>query len=62
MVPLSSEVPTRSGIARNGDVELFYEDLGNPGDPAVVLVMGVATSSPCGRTGSAVSFLTRATG
>ncbi|SKE64585.1 Probable lipase/esterase LipG [Mycobacteroides abscessus subsp. abscessus] len=46
MVPLSSEVPTRSGIARNGDVELFYEDLGNPGDPAVILVMGVAAQLP----------------
>ncbi len=43
---MSSEVPTRSGIARNGDIELFYEDLGNPGDPAVILVMGVAAQLP----------------
>ncbi|WP_131823024.1 alpha/beta fold hydrolase, partial [Mycobacteroides chelonae] len=46
MVPLSSEVPTRTGVARNGDIELFYEDLGNPADPAVILVMGVAAQLP----------------
>lgn len=38
--------PTRTGVARNGDIELFYEDLGNPEDPAIVLVMGVAAQLP----------------
>ena len=27
----------------NGDVELCYETFGDPGDPAVLLVMGLAT-------------------
>lgn len=37
---------TRSGVARNGDIELFYEDLGSPDDPAILLVMGVAAQLP----------------
>ncbi|OBB01634.1 hydrolase [Mycobacteriaceae bacterium 1482268.1] len=32
---------TRSGTARCGDVELFYEDLGDVDAPPVVLIMGV---------------------
>jgi pimeloyl-ACP methyl ester carboxylesterase len=32
---------TRSGRAQCGDVELFYEDLGDVGAPPVVLIMGV---------------------
>ncbi|MFA4080404.1 alpha/beta fold hydrolase [Mycobacteroides salmoniphilum] len=59
MVPLSSEVPTRSGIARNGDIELFYEDLGNPRDPAVILVMGVAAQLPMWPDGFCQQLLDR---
>jgi pimeloyl-ACP methyl ester carboxylesterase len=32
---------TRSGIARSGDLELYYEDMGDPGDPAILLIMGM---------------------
>ena len=41
---------TRSGTARCGDpsspVELFYEDLGDPADPPVLLIMGVGAQLP----------------
>jgi pimeloyl-ACP methyl ester carboxylesterase len=39
-------VQTRSGTAPCGDVELFYEELGDPADPAVLLVMGVGAQLP----------------
>ena len=39
-----------SGVARrvtgHGDVELFYEDLGRPEDPAVLLIMGLGAQLP----------------
>ena len=31
----------RSGTAHSGDVELYYEDMGDPDDPAVLLIMGL---------------------
>lgn len=38
------------GVARretpDGDIEIFYEDLGDPDDPPVVLVMGVGAQLP----------------
>ena len=41
---------TRSGTAPCGDptspVELFYEDLGDPANPAVLLIMGVGAQLP----------------
>jgi len=41
---------TRSGTAVSGDpsdpIELFYEDLGDPADPAVLLIMGVGAQLP----------------
>lgn len=37
---------TRTGTATCGDVELFYEDLGDPGAPPVLLVMGVGAQLP----------------
>jgi pimeloyl-ACP methyl ester carboxylesterase len=37
---------TRSGTAVCGDVELFYEDLGDPADPSVLLIMGVGAQLP----------------
>ncbi|GBE66783.1 putative lipase/esterase LipG [Mycobacterium sp. MFM001] len=38
-------VLTRNGIAP-GDVELYYEDLGDPADPPVLLVMGLGAQLP----------------
>ena len=37
---------TRSGTAVCGDIELFYEDLGDPADPPVLLIMGVGAQLP----------------
>ena len=41
---------TRSGLARRdaegGAVELYYEDLGDPSDPAVLLIMGLGAQLP----------------
>jgi pimeloyl-ACP methyl ester carboxylesterase len=37
---------TRSGTAICGDVELFYEDLGDLADPPVLLIMGVGAQLP----------------
>ena len=41
---------TRSGTAVCGDgpvpVEVFYEDLGDPADPPVLLIMGVGAQLP----------------
>ena len=38
---------TRSGTRGGGrDVELFYEDLGDPADPPVLLIMGVGAQLP----------------
>ncbi|MGH3676462.1 MAG: alpha/beta fold hydrolase [Mycobacterium sp.] len=37
---------TRSGTALCGDIELFYEDLGDPDAPPVLLIMGVGAQLP----------------
>ena len=37
---------TRSGTARAGDVEIFYEDLGDLDAPPVLLIMGVGAQLP----------------
>ncbi|MEB3032018.1 alpha/beta fold hydrolase [[Mycobacterium] nativiensis] len=37
---------TRTGRADSGGVQIFYEDLGNPDDPAVVLIAGLAAQLP----------------
>jgi pimeloyl-ACP methyl ester carboxylesterase len=36
-------VEIRSGTARSGDLDIYYEDMGNPGDPAVLLIMGLGS-------------------
>ncbi|BBX23976.1 alpha/beta hydrolase [Mycolicibacter terrae] len=41
----------RSGTARSGDLDIFYEDMGNPDDPAVLLVMGLGAQLLLWRTG-----------
>lgn len=40
----------RSGTARSGEVELYYEDMGNPNDPAVLLIMGLGAQLLLWRT------------
>ena len=37
---------TRNGRARHGEVDLYYEDLGDPADPAVLLIMGLGAQLP----------------
>ncbi|MGA9492182.1 MAG: alpha/beta fold hydrolase [Mycobacterium sp.] len=37
---------TRNGLARHGEVDLYYEDLGDPADPAVLLIMGLGAQLP----------------
>jgi len=37
---------TRTGTALCGDVELYYEDLGDPAAPPVLLIMGVGAQLP----------------
>ena len=41
----------RSGIAHSGELEICYEDWGNPDDPAVLLVMGLGAQLLLWRTG-----------
>ncbi|MGH3560403.1 MAG: alpha/beta hydrolase, partial [Mycobacterium sp.] len=41
----------RTGIARSGDLDIFYEDMGDPGDPAVLLIMGLGAQLLLWRTG-----------
>jgi pimeloyl-ACP methyl ester carboxylesterase len=36
-------VEIRSGTARSGDLDIYYEDMGDPNDPAVLLIMGLGT-------------------
>ncbi|MGA8546333.1 MAG: alpha/beta hydrolase [Mycobacterium sp.] len=33
----------RSGTARSGDLDIYYEDMGDPRDPAVLLIMGLGS-------------------
>jgi pimeloyl-ACP methyl ester carboxylesterase len=37
---------TRSGRARHGAVELYYEDLGEPANPPLLLIMGLGAQLP----------------
>ena len=41
----------RSGTAKSGDLEIFYEDMGDPNDPAVLLIMGLGAQLLLWRTG-----------
>jgi len=36
-------VEVRSGTARSGDLDIYYEDMGDRGDPAVLLIMGLGS-------------------
>jgi pimeloyl-ACP methyl ester carboxylesterase len=33
----------RTGTARSGDLDIYYEDMGDPDDPAVLLIMGLGS-------------------
>ena len=41
----------RSGTARSGELDIYYEDMGDPADPAVLLVMGLGAQLLLWRTG-----------
>ena len=40
----------RTGYAKSGDLDIYYEDMGNPGDPAVLLIMGLGAQLLLWRT------------
>ncbi len=40
----------RGGTARSGQVDIHYEDMGDPGDPAVILIMGLGAQMIFWRT------------
>ena len=40
----------RTGTARSGDLEIYYEDMGDPNDPAVLLIMGLGAQLLLWRT------------
>jgi pimeloyl-ACP methyl ester carboxylesterase len=52
-------VHIRSGTAVCGDVELFYEDLGDPAHPPVLLVMGVGAQLPMWPDGFCAQLVAR---
>jgi pimeloyl-ACP methyl ester carboxylesterase len=41
----------RRGTARSGEVDIYYEDMGDPNDPAVLLIMGLGAQLLLWRTG-----------
>jgi pimeloyl-ACP methyl ester carboxylesterase len=43
-------VQIRSGTARSGDLDIYYEDMGDAGDPAVLLIMGLGAQLLLWRT------------
>jgi pimeloyl-ACP methyl ester carboxylesterase len=43
-------VEIRTGTARSGDIDLYYEDMGDPNDPAVLLIMGLGAQLLLWRT------------
>lgn len=53
---------TRSGTAACGPVELFYEGLGEPGDPPVLLIMGVGAQLPMRPDGFCAQLLKQGVG
>jgi len=43
-------VDVRTGTARSGDLDIYYEDMGDPNDPAVLLIMGLGAQLLLWRT------------
>jgi pimeloyl-ACP methyl ester carboxylesterase len=44
-------VQIRRGTARSGDLDIYYEDMGDEGDPAVLLIMGLGAQLLLWRNG-----------
>jgi pimeloyl-ACP methyl ester carboxylesterase len=44
-------VEVRTGTARSGDLDIYYEDMGEENDPAVLLIMGLGAQLLLWRTG-----------
>jgi pimeloyl-ACP methyl ester carboxylesterase len=44
-------VQIRSGTTKSGDLDIYYEDMGDPNDPAVLLIMGLGAQLLLWRTG-----------
>jgi pimeloyl-ACP methyl ester carboxylesterase len=44
-------VDIRTGTAKSGDLEIYYEDMGDPNHPAVLLIMGLGAQLLLWRTG-----------
>jgi pimeloyl-ACP methyl ester carboxylesterase len=44
-------VNVRTGSAKSGELDIVYEDMGNPGDPPVLLIMGLGAQLLLWRTG-----------
>jgi pimeloyl-ACP methyl ester carboxylesterase len=47
----AASLVVRSGTARSGDVDIYYEDMGDPNHPAVLLIMGLGAQLLLWRTG-----------
>src|SRR3954447_3042874 len=43
-------VQIRTGTARSGELDIYYEDMGDPNDPAVLLIMGLGAQLLLWRT------------
>jgi pimeloyl-ACP methyl ester carboxylesterase len=43
-------VQIRSGTTKSGDLDIYYEDMGDPNDPAVLLIMGLGAQLLLWRT------------
>lgn len=41
---------TRTGTAKSGELDIYYEDMGDPNDPAVLLIMGLGAQLLLWRT------------
>jgi pimeloyl-ACP methyl ester carboxylesterase len=47
----AASVAMRAGTARSGDLDIYYEDMGDPNDPAVLLIMGLGAQLLLWRSG-----------
>lgn len=54
-----AEPEVRTGFARSGDVEIAYEDMGDPNDPAVLLIMGLGAQLLLWRKGFCDELVSR---
>jgi pimeloyl-ACP methyl ester carboxylesterase len=52
-------VDIRSGFAKSGDLDIYYEDMGDPNDPAVLLIMGLGAQLLLWRKGFCEKLVNR---